>query len=180
MIDVNLEMVRLPSGLWIQKYLVTQSLYREVIGIDHSCFNGKDNPVERVPWHDAVSFCKALGDGYRLPTADEWEYAYRAGTTTDWYNGDDESKVGDIAWFAANSGEKTHPVGQKQPNAWGLYDMAGNVWEWTATPFESYRVIRGGSWNGGALLTRAAYLYSSSPDYRGNGIGFRVVKDDTK
>jgi len=136
--------------------------------------------------------------GWRLPTEAEWEYAYRAGTTTAWYNGDDESKVGDIAWFEDNSlvlraedRHMTHPVARKQPNAWGLYDMAGNVWEWcwdwygvypgTVTdpvgPTEgSYRVGRGGSWNSDASNARAARRGDGDPDGRSNGIGFRLAR----
>lgn len=176
------DLVKLPSGLFMARYPVTQKFYREVTGKNPSYFSGDNNPVERVSWSKAVAFCETLtkqsgGSLYRLPTEDEWEYAYRAGTTTDWYNGDDESKVGDIAWFAANSGGKTHPVGQKQPNAWGLYDMAGNVWEWTTAPFKSYRVFRGGSWDYGASCTRAAFRYGSHSADRDNDIGFRVVKE---
>jgi len=129
--------------------------------------------------------------GWRLPTEAEWEYAYRAGTTTAWYNGDDESKVGDIAWFSSNSSDTTHPVAQKQPNAWGLYDMAGNVWEWcwdryggypgTVTdpvgPTEgSFRVFRGGSWFFDESNTRAAFRYYDSPGIRISDFGFRLAR----
>jgi len=129
--------------------------------------------------------------GWRLPTEAEWEYAYRAGTTTAWYNGDDESKVGDIAWFDENSSDTTHPVAQKQPNAWGLYDMAGNLWEWcwdwygsypgtvtdpVGSTSGSYRVVRGGSWYHDASSTRAAYRYGIYPGYRSTAFGFRLAR----
>jgi formylglycine-generating enzyme required for sulfatase activity len=130
--------------------------------------------------------------GWRLPTEAEWEYAYRAGTTTPWYFGSDSNLLGTYAWFYSNSGSTTHPVGQKQPNAWGLYDMAGNVWEWCQDWYGDYpgtvtdptgpvsgsrRVIRGGSWNSDASLTRAAFrLITFFPDYRNDRIGFRLAR----
>jgi len=118
---------------------VTQAQYEQVMGSNPSKFEGADNPVENVSWLEALEFCrklsalpaeKAAGNVYRLPTEAEWEYACRAGTTTQFSFGDDDSDLGDYAWYADNSDDKTHPVGSKQPNAWGLYDMHGNVWEW--------------------------------------------------
>ena len=181
-LQINIDMVQLPSGIWMQRYPVTQSLYRDVMGINPSHFSGDNNPVECVSWYDAVEFCKEVteqtGDGlYRLPTEAEWEYAYRADTTTRWYNGDDESKVGEIAWFSGNSDKMTHPVGFKQPNAWGLHDMAGNVWEWTNTAINSLRVIRGGSWNYDALSAWAVDGIKNAPSRRNYDVGFRVVKE---
>ena len=119
---------------------MTQAEYERVVGSNPSKF--KDDPtcpVEMVSWDEASAFCRKLGElpqeqaaraEYRLPTEAEWEYACRAGTTTTWYSGDDEAALKEHAWFNANAGGKTHPVGQKSPNAWGLYDMHGNVWEW--------------------------------------------------
>ncbi|MHC5541803.1 formylglycine-generating enzyme family protein, partial [Singulisphaera rosea] len=119
---------------------VTQGQYRAVTGQNPSQFKGSDDlPVENVSWEDAVAFCKMLnerekaqlgGDYYRLPTEAEWEYACRAGSTKRYSFGDDEAGLGEFAWFEANSKGKTHPVGEKRPNAFGLNDMFGNVWEW--------------------------------------------------
>lgn len=173
-----IDFVELPSGLLMAKTPITQVQWRGVMDTDPSYFKGDDLPVECVSWHDAMNFCQRTGT--RLPTEAEWEYAYRAGTTTDWYNGDDESKVGEIAWYDDNSGGMTHPVAQKQPNAWGLYDMAGNVWEWCVDEEAPYRVIRGGSRILDASSTRAASRGNYNPDNRDDYIGFRVVKDVAK
>jgi formylglycine-generating enzyme required for sulfatase activity len=118
---------------------VTQAQYEQLMGTNPSEFKGAENPVERVSWEDAVEFCRRLselpaekeaGHVYRLPTEAEWEYACRAGTTTNFGFGDDDSEAGYYAWVFGNSDRKTHPVGNKLPNAWGLYDMHGNVREW--------------------------------------------------
>jgi formylglycine-generating enzyme required for sulfatase activity len=114
----------------IGKYPVTQGQYEAVMGKNPSYFKGADRPVERVNWHDAVEFCKKLskqtGQQVSLASEAQWEYACRAGSTGKYCFGDDESKLGDYAWFLANSGRQTYPVGQKKPNGWGLYDMHGN------------------------------------------------------
>ncbi len=126
---------------------VTQAQYEQVMGVNPSIFKGADNPVEKVNWDDAVEFCRKLselpaekeaGNVYRLPTEAEWEYACRAGTTTKYSFGDDESELGDYAWYGVNSDQKTHPVGSKKPNAWGLYDMHGNVVEWCQDWYGDY------------------------------------------
>lgn len=173
-----IDFVELPSGLLMAKTPITQAQWREVMGTDPSHFKGDDLPVECVSWYETMEFCQKTGT--RLPTEDEWEYAYRSGTTTVWYNGDDESKVGEIAWFSDNSNNQTHPVAQKLPNGFGLYDMAGNVWEWCVDDAESYRVFRGGAWSSIASFTQAAYRNSYYPDYRYGNIGFRVVKEGAK
>jgi len=180
---------------------VTQAQYVQVMGVNPSLskFKGGNKPVVMVSWEDAVEFCrrlselpaeKAAGNVYRLPTDAEWEYACRAGTTTMYSFGDDESDLGDYAWLPGNSGNKTHPVGRKQPNAWGLYDMHGNVFEWcqdwyvdypsgsvtdpTGPAVGSSRVCRGGGWDRPAEFCRSAFRVSNKPSLRGSSNGFRV------
>jgi len=178
---------------------VTQAQYEQVMGSNPSGFKGADNPVEQMTWDQALEFCrklsalpaeKAAGNVYRLPTEAQWEYACRAGTTTKFSFGDEESDLGDYAWYDDNSDDKTHPVGSKLPNAWGLYDMHGNVWEWcqdwygddpsgavtdpTGPADGSYRVNRGGGWRDGAEYCRSADRGGSGPSSRLNNVGFRV------
>jgi formylglycine-generating enzyme required for sulfatase activity len=139
------------------------------------------------------------GDGFRLPTEAEWEYACRAGSITPWYFGDQVMEVGHYAWFYDNAYMETHPVGQRKPNSWGLYDMHGNVMEWCydwyndlhylQCPEESVdptgpedgiaKVLRGGAWQFGAEATRCAYRNSSAPDTSAGVIGFRVCRTAT-
>jgi len=113
---------------------VTQAQYEAIMGANPSTFKGETNPVENVSCKDATEFCKKLSEktrqAVRLPTEAEWEYACRAGSKTKFCFGDADEALGDYAWYHANSGGTTHPVGQKKPNAWGLYDMHGNLWEW--------------------------------------------------
>ncbi|MCX7020603.1 MAG: SUMF1/EgtB/PvdO family nonheme iron enzyme, partial [Candidatus Sumerlaeota bacterium] len=123
------------DGFWLGKTEVTQAQYAKIMRTNPSYFKGDGNlPVENVSWNDAAEFCKKLtqksGKNYRLPSEAQWEYACRAGAKTAYCFGDSDSGLGDYAWFDGNSGRKTHPVGTKLPNAWGLYDMHGNVWEW--------------------------------------------------
>jgi len=170
---------------------VTQSAYQSVMGSNPSHFSscGVDCPVEHVDWKQASEYCRKVGK--RLPTEAEWEYAARAGTTTKWYWGDDDWSISLYAWHSENSGSTTHPVGKKQANAWGLYDMAGNVWEWTADWYVTYplgsqrnptgpgsgtyRVFRGGSWYGTPGRLRSAYRYLGASDDRSSFLGFRCV-----
>jgi len=175
---------------------VTQAQYNAVMGANPSGFKGANRPVEQVSWNDAVTFSKKVsqktGRTVSLPTEAEWEYACRAGTTTCFSFGADDKDLGDYAWYRKNSGGKTHPVGQKKPNAWGLYDMHGNVWEWCSDWYaKSYaklvdkdprgpkfgfkRVLRGGSWNFNAALCRSARRTWWYPARRFNYFGFRVV-----
>jgi formylglycine-generating enzyme required for sulfatase activity len=175
----------------IGKYPVTQAQYQAVMGTNPSHFkNNPQNPVEMVSWHDAQAFCQKLsqitGKTYRLPTEAEWEYACRGGTTTRYYFGDDANQLEDYAWYSGNSQNTTHPVGQKKPNAWGLYDMSGNVWEWCednwhnsyawVTNNSNVHIIRGGSWCSYPSGCRSAFrgFNSQVRQVRSSG-GFRVV-----
>jgi formylglycine-generating enzyme required for sulfatase activity len=163
---------------------VTQQQYEEVMGSNPSQFKGANNPVENVNWDDAMAYCSKLsslpaevaaGRVYRLPTEAEWEYACRAGTTTEYSFGDDAKDLVKYAWFDGNSGKTTHAVGGKLPNVWGLYDMHGNVWEWCSDAEGSYRVRRGGSWSDSARICRSAFRGSSDPSLRGSNLGFRLA-----
>ena len=127
--------VKISEAFYLGKYEVTQKQWHEVMGNNPLYFKGDDLPVERVSWDDVQDFIKKLNEKegtnkYRLPTEAEWEYAARAGTTTRYSFGDDDSKLGEYAWYSENSGHKTHPFGKKVANPWGLYDVHGNVWEW--------------------------------------------------
>jgi len=159
--------VRISQPFYLGKFEVTQQQWEKVMGSNPSRFKGaKNNPVEQVNWEDCQKFLEALkervpGQTFRLPTEAEWEYACRAKTKTEYSFRDSPEKLGEYAWFRDNSEEKTHPVGQKKPNPWGLYDMHGNVWEWcqdwhgdytaksatdpTGLATGSRRVLRGGS-----------------------------------
>ena len=170
------------------KYEVTQKEYESVMGENPSHFKGGNLPVECVSWDEAVEFCEKLTEQeraaghiskeqkYRLPTEEEWEHACRAGTTTDYYTGDSEADLARAGWYYDNSGDKTHPVGQKEPNAFGLYDMHGNVWEWTSTSSGSDRVIRGGGWYIGSNCESSS-CHNYSPHLHDYDLGFRVVLD---
>jgi len=207
--------VKIAHPYYLGIHQVTQGQYQAPMGNNPSDFKGSDDlPVENVSWLDAVEFCNKLserekrtpfyrvdgsevtpvgGDGYRLPTEAEWECACRAKSTTLYPFGDDAGKLREFAWSNGNSESKTHPVGQKLPNAWGLYDMLGNVSEWCAdgydekyyvssppadppgAPGASPRVFRGGSWLHNPWYCRPASRYGYSPEYRSNFIGFRVA-----
>lgn len=174
---IEIEMVEIPSVTFkIGKYPVTQEQYQEVMGTNPSYFiNKPQNPVESVSYSDAIVFCQKLsemtGKNYRLPTNSEWEYACRAGSETLFSFGDDSEHLKDYAWYEDNSGLCAHPVGQKLPNDWGLYDMHGNVWEWCQG------VPRGGAFDTcsyGCCVAQLNYLYFKECDHN---IGFRVVCD---
>ena len=182
----------------IGKYPITQAQYQAVMGNNPSHFkNNPQNPVEQVSWDDAQAFCQKLsqitGKTYRLPTEAEWEYACRAGTTTRYYFGDNDNQLGDYAWYDENSNDTTHPVGQKKPNGWGLYDMSGNVWEWCEDNWHGnyigapddgsawldndndYLIVRGGSWFDSPSYCRSAFRdYFNRRDLDFD-FGFRVV-----
>jgi formylglycine-generating enzyme required for sulfatase activity len=156
-----------------------------------------DHPVVCVSWNDAQAFCAWLsakeGRRYRLPTEAQWEYACRAGSRSAFAYGDDDKDLGQYGWYPANSDKKAHRVGEKQPNAWGLYDMHGNVWEWTAdwyaadyykqSPKEdppgpsagASRVFRGGSFHDDPRCARSAFRLAHAPSVRHGSVGFRVL-----
>jgi formylglycine-generating enzyme required for sulfatase activity len=193
--------VTITKPFYIGKYEVTQQQWQAVMGSNPSNFKGPTNPVDTVSWDDCQAYIKKLnekspGAGFRLPTEAEWEYACRAGGTTQFCYGnygDEEAILGEYAWYSANSEGKTHPVGEKKPNAWGLYDMHGNVWEWCADWFaDKYpdgpvndptgpssgqsRVIRGGYWYSYAYNCRSANRDFDGPDNRFTYLGFRFVR----
>ena len=183
----------------MSKYPITQKQYLAVMEDNPSRFKGDENcPVDSVSWHQAVEFCQKLsqrtGQTVRLPSEAEWEYACRAGSTGEYCFGDDESKLGSYAWYDQNSEGKTHPVGKKSSNAWGLHDMHGNVWEWCediwhenyqgapsdgtawiSGGYHDVKVTRGGSWYCDGINCRSAIRNGGFADDRDFGIGFRVV-----
>jgi formylglycine-generating enzyme required for sulfatase activity len=188
--------VTLTKPYYLGKFEVTQEQWEKVMGSNPSKFKGARNPVESVSWDDCQKFLEALqgkvpSQTFRLPTDAEWEYACRARTKTEYSYGDSPDKLSDYAWFDKNSERQTHPVGQKKPNAWGLYDMHGNIWEYcqdwhgeysaksatdpTGAATGSVRVLRGGSWFNSASDSRSAYRRSHDPSLRYNHSGLRVV-----
>jgi formylglycine-generating enzyme len=200
------------DSFMIDKYLVTQEQFQKVMGSNPSRWKGDKNPVEQVRWSDAVKFCNKRSEleglqvcydleswkcnfeatGYRLPTEAEWEYACRAGTTTAYFFGDSPAKLGDYGWFEKNSGGHPRPVGQKQPNPWGLYDMCGNVWEWCNDFYKvdyypeapqsnprgpengETKVVRGGAWRFSDENCRSGYRYNESPGYADVCFGYDI------
>jgi len=180
---------------------VTQAMWEEVMGNNPSHFSGANLPVECVTWDECQNFADAMNDldpdhVYRLPSESEWEYCCRAGTTTRFYWGDDpgETEIGDYAWWNSNSNDTTHPVAQKLPNDWGLYDMSGNVEEWcedfwhdsyTGAPSDgspwlvpagSYIINRKGCWNSLPEDCRSAQRGGSLPGDYNFDLGFRLVR----
>jgi formylglycine-generating enzyme required for sulfatase activity len=187
--------VTISTPFYLGRFEVTQEQYQQVLGTAPACFIGQNLPVENVSWDDAQEFCKKASERtnlmVRLPTEAEWEYACRAGTTTRFCSGDADADLESVAWYGANSGGTTHAVGQKKPNAWGLYDMHGNVFEWCADSYANYsaesvtdpqgptqgecRVLRGGSWFFNPRLCRSTSRDVLNPVFRGRNIGFRVA-----
>jgi formylglycine-generating enzyme required for sulfatase activity len=200
------------SSCYLDKYLITQDQFQTVLHENPSRWKGGSNPVEQVRWSDAVRFCNKRSEleglescydlktwkcnfeasGYRLPTEAEFEYASRAGTTTPFISGETPAKLGEFSWFDKNSGGHPRPVGQKQANAWGLYDVCGNLWEWcndfyqvdyyTASPRQDpkgpqegkTRVVRGGSWRAPAENCRSGYRYNENPGYADVCFGYDI------
>ena len=183
------------SSYYICKYEVTQALWRAVMGNNPSNFKGDNLPVECVSWDDCQTFINRLnsytGRNFRLPTEAEWEFAARGGNYSRHYKYSGSNYISDVAWYDGNSSNRTHPVGTKQANELGLYDMSGNVWEWCSDWYGSYssysqndptgpnsgsfRVSRGGSWYILARDCRSSYRFSITPGSRGNFIGLRLV-----
>ena len=180
----------------IGKFEVTQGQWQAVMVSNPASSKGEQNPVENVSWVDVQNFLERLnqqtGKAYRLPTEAEWEYACRSGGKQEKYCGGAD-KPGNLAWLKDNSKGLPHPVGKKQANSLGLYDMSGNVWEWCADWFEAdyyatsarqnptgptsgtSRIFRGGGWNGGQWVARSASRNGDAPTFRGPNLGFRVV-----
>jgi formylglycine-generating enzyme len=178
--------ITLTRGFWLGQTEVTQAAYERVTGDNPSVFQGPDLPVEMVTWNEADSYCSQIGG--RLPSEAEWEYAARAGTTGPRYGDLDQ-----IAWYWKNSNFSTHPVGQKKPNAFGLYDMLGNVVEWTHTWYTvqlsqetinptgpsmaEFKSLKGGGWWDDPDLVRASYRSRIEPGDTDFNIGFRCVSE---
>ena len=180
--------VAITQPFYLGAYPVTQSEYQAVMGSNWCYFNGNSRlPVESVSWNEAVAFSERLsqlaggvpnGACFRLPTEAEWEYGCRAGSTGQWCFGDNKLSLGDYAWFEENSGKRTHPVGEKKPNAWGLHDMHGNVFEWCEDLYDKDgvgRVYRGGSWLSFATRCRSAERSVIDPSSSSSYLGFRLV-----
>jgi formylglycine-generating enzyme required for sulfatase activity len=192
--------VTISQSFYMGKYEVTQGQWKAVMGTNPSYFKncGDNCPVEQVSWEDAQEYIKKLCEKenmepckYRLPTEAEWEYSARAGSKTKYYWGESISDA--YLWYDGNSGGTTHPVGQKKPNAWGLYDMSGNVWEWNEDWYDSgyygkspssdpkgaesgsNRVQRGGSWDSNVRYCRSSLRDYSTPAVRYDYLGFRLA-----
>jgi formylglycine-generating enzyme required for sulfatase activity len=164
---LDFEMV-LVGDFSIGKYEVTQAQWKSVMGNNPSYFKGDNLPVEEVSWNDVQDFLVKLnqltGKRYRLPTESEWEYAAEGGRYNSKYEYAGSNDIGSVGWYAGNSGNQTHPVGQKQPNDLGIYDMSGNVWEWCSDWHDilQNRVVRGG---GGSWSNAPAYVGVAKRDY---------------
>jgi formylglycine-generating enzyme required for sulfatase activity len=193
--------VRISKAFYLGKHEVTQGQWQAVMGNNPSNFKGDANrPVENVSWDDVQEFIRKLnakegGSTYRLPTEAEWEYAARAGTTMAYSFGNDAEQLGKYAWYGANAGGTTHPVGQRESNARGLYDMHGNVWEWvqdwygqdyyarstavdpTGPSSGSRRVFRGGGWFNVAGFCRSAFRSCNAPGFRYGFLGLRLLRE---
>lgn len=192
--------VTIKNPFYMGRSSVTQKQWKNIMGTSPSHFKGEYRPVEMVSWGEVQEFVKKLNaientDKYRLPSEAEWEYACRAGTQTRYSFGDNESKFKEYAWCVENSGRKTHPIGQKKPNPWGLSDMHGNVWEWVQDKWhDDYnlapsdgrawedgdnfdRISRGCSWYCNVESCSSAVRLSRKPESRFANLGFRLVRE---
>ena len=190
--------VIITKGFYMLTTEVTNAQWYSVMENIPSVWKQPQRPVEKVSWDDIQVFIKKLNEKektsiYRLPTEAEWEYACRAGNSTAWYCGDTDENLGDYAWFNINSGFHTNLVARKLPNAWGLYDMHGNVWEWCSDNYGEYpnetvtdpkgtasgsdKVARGGCWLGSSVHNRSATRLNLGKDRKGNLTGFRIVAE---
>ena len=189
--------VTLTQPFYLGKYEVTQEQWEKVMGSNPSHFKGANLPVETVSWNACQEFLaklqKKTGRKFALPTEAQWEYACRAGTSTPWSSGDSAARLGNYAWNRDNSGRTTHAVGEKKPNAWGLFDMHGNVAEWCADWYAKHaysrgdatdpagptsgdaRILRGGAWGDNPEYLRCTYRNCNGPDGADGGIGLRCV-----
>jgi formylglycine-generating enzyme required for sulfatase activity len=190
--------VVISRSFYIGEYEVTQAQWVAIMGNNPSKFKDRKRPVEQVAWDDVKEFIHILNkkektNAYRLPTEAEWEYAARAGSDTTYCFGDDPDDLSQYAWINENSGKKTHPVAKLKKNAWGIYDMHGNVWEWCQDNYGdkyysnsplmdpkgpskgSLRVGRGGSWSSDARHCRSAVRYHDSQGDRDPDVGFRLI-----
>lgn len=192
--------VTLSRGFWMQQTELTQEQYKQLMGTSPAYYKGEQNPVDSVTWIEATEYGRRLselppekkaGNLFRLPTEAEWEYACRAGTTTVFPESDDDAGLEDFAWFHKNSARTTHPVGEKKPNAWGVFDMHGNVSEWCQDFYGDYardavidptgpssgdkRTLRGGGWFQVSMWARSSHRDAFIPSARYIGLGFRLV-----
>ena len=173
-------MVSIPGKSYeIGKYDVTQKEWRELMGTNPSHFNscGDNCPVEQVSWDDVQEYIQKLnsktGKQYRLPNEEEWEYACYGGNKTEFCGG---SNPATVAWYKGNSNSTTHPVGQKQANGYGLYDMSGNVWQWMQTEYGNGHALRGGSWGINSSILGATNRNIDDPSERNHHLGFRLAR----
>ncbi len=194
--------VNINNDFWLAKYELTQEIWSSVMGEWNFHFDGTNNPVDRVTWDDVKAFIDSLNadegsETWRLPSEAEWEYACRARTTTRFFWGNDPNNtvIEQYAWYSGNSSNTTHPVGHKQPNPWGLYDMIGNVNEWCEddyhenynnapssgnpwieSPRDNYRIHRGGSYNDNPANCRSSMRFDSYHATPFDYLGFRLVR----
>lgn len=188
--------VTISEPFYLGKYEVTQAQWEKMIDRNPSKFKGSQNPVDSVSWNDCQQFLTQLstrtGRKFALPTEAQWEYACRAGSKNRWFFGEDPTQAKQYAWIDETAQGKTHPVGEKQPNPWGLYDMYGNLQEWCNDRYQNpyptgkvtdpqgaatgeSRLLRGGAWGDAAGSTRSAYRNCMGSTIANDGVGLRCV-----